>query len=125
MFEWREQFDRGINFFGGRVYQSCICFCRGSDCIRIRVKIHRSENGMDQRAEPSARLDAQCRRARPFYLYTRQIRLAETCTRSKRGGCLDFNRGAARLRDCRRTALLPSDVGLLAASHLGAALVGL
>ena len=56
---------------------------------------------------------------------TRQIGLAEARTGSKRGGCLDFNGGLARLRDCRGTALLPLVVGLLAASDLGAALVSL
>jgi hypothetical protein len=58
-------------------------------------------------------------------LNTRQIGLAEARTGSKRGGCLDFNGGLARLRDCRGKALLPLVVSLLAASDLGATLIGL
>ena len=80
---------------------------------------------MNQRAEPTSAWSLDIGTRDLLYLNTRQIGLAEARTGSKRGGCLDFDSGLARLRDCRGTALLPLIVGLLATSDLGAALVGL
>src|SRR5262245_13870382 len=79
---------------------------------------------MNQGAEPSPTWTLSVGARNGFYLNIFQILLVQRAGR-KCGGCMDFNSGLARLRNCRGTAILPLDVGLLSTSDPGAALVGL